>query len=142
MTIVSDAISDFESLLEYGEQVEIKYYTQVSSGEYDDDVMLMQSGTSLWASGVIQPINNNQYSSDALLLQQGKILSDDKKLYIKGNILTSGLAPIKFGINGSPTTEQYQISEEGKVTDFNINGTTIYKKVYLKYLPDGKFIGE
>ena len=33
MTIASDAISNFEKLLKYGEQVEFKYYNQVDSGE-------------------------------------------------------------------------------------------------------------
>jgi len=142
MTTASDLIQKFNNGLQYGEQIRFKYYNQIATGDYDDDTTLTQSGTDFWVSGVVQPINTNQYSSDALLLEQGKILQDDKKLYVEGTVQTSGLGPIKIGLNGSPTTEQYRILEDGQITDWTINGTIIYKKLYLKYLTNGSFVGE
>ena len=142
MTTASDLIQKFNNGLQYGEQIRFKYYNQIATGDYDDDTTLTQSGTDFWVSGVVQPINTNQYSSDALLLEQGKILQDDKKLYVEGTVQTSGLGPIKIGLNGSSTTEQYRILEDGQITDWTINGTIIYKKLYLKYLTNGSFVGE
>jgi len=142
MTVASDLLQKFNNGLQYGEQVRFKYYNSVGTGDYDDDITLTQSGTDFWVSGIVQPISSNQYSSDSLLLQQGKILKDDKKLYVAGNIQTSGLGPIKIGMNGSPTSEQYRILEDGQVTEWSVNGSVIYKKVYLKYLTNGSFVGE
>lgn len=141
MTTASELIKDFNQMLSFGEQVRFKYYNQVATGEYDDDVTYSQSGTDYWCSGLAQPISSNQYNSDALLLQQGKILQDDKKLYVAGNVQTSGLGPIKIGI-GSPTSEEYQIVNEGEVTEWSVNGSPIYKKLYIRYLNNESFIGE
>lgn len=143
MTVFSDEIkAGFNEILAYGEQVRFKYYNQVFVGNYDDDISLTQSGTDFWVSGIVQPISSKQFSSDALLLEQGKILMDDKKLYVTGTVQTSGLGPIKIGMNGSPTTQQYQILGEGQVTEWDINGVPIYKKIFVRYLPNGSFVGE
>jgi len=45
-------------------------------------------------------------------------------------------------MNGSPTTEQYRILEDGQVTEWAVNGSIVYKKLYLKYLTNGSFVGE
>ena len=142
MTTVTDLNNKVDKLLAYGEQVRFKYYNAVVTGDYDDDTTISQSGADTWVSGVVQPISSSQYSSDALLLQQGKILKDDKKVYIAGDVQTSGLGPIKIGMNGSPTTEQYRILEDGQVTEWAVNGSVVYKKLYLKYLTNGSFVGE
>ena len=142
MTTVSVLNDAFDELLGYGEQIRFKYYNQIETGDYDDDTTLLQSGNDYWVSGVVQPISPNQYSSDSLLLEQGKILRDDKKVYVAGDVQTSGLAPIKIGLNGSPPTQEYKILEEGQVTEWGVNGSPIYKKVYLKFLTNGSFVGE
>jgi len=141
MTIVSELQSDFNSILTYGEQIRIKYYNQAIVGEYDDDTYITQSGTDLWTSGVVQPISSNQYKSDALLLQQGKLLMDDKKIYVCGDVQTSGLGQIKIGV-GSPVSQEYQIMEDGQVNSWEVNGSSVYKKIYVRFLPTGDFIGE
>ena len=143
MTIAGDAQGNFNKILAYGDQVRFKYYNQsIGAGSYyDDDTALTQSGTDLWTSGVQQPISSNQYSSDSLLLEQGKILMDDSKLYILGTTVTSGLAPIKVGI-GSPVRNEYEILGQGQVTEWGINGTPIYKKIYARILNGGSFVGE
>lgn len=143
MTNLSNEIkTSFNEILAYGEQVQFKYYSQTVLGGYDDDINLVQSGADFWVSGIVQPISNKQFSSDALLLQQGKILLDDKKLYVNGEVQTSGLGPIKIGMNGSPTTQQYQILEDGQVTEWSVNGDAVYKKIFVRFLPTGSFIGE
>lgn len=144
MTVNSQNFKDdFDSLLEYGEQVRFRYYSEVFTGSsYDDDISLTQSGTDFWVSGIVQPITNKQFSSEALLLEQGKILLDDRKLYVAGDVQTSGTSPIKIGMSGSPTTQQYQILGQGQITQWDINGDPIYKKIYVRFLPNGSFIGE
>lgn len=142
MTILSEFQNDFDSMLEFGEQIRFRYYNQFFNDRYDDDTSLMQSGTDFWVSGIVQPISNKQSSSDALLLEQGKILLDDKKVYVAGDVQTSGISPIKIGMTGSPTTQQYQILGDGQVTQWDMNGTPIYKKIFLRFLPNGSFVGE
>ena len=142
MTILSDFQNDFDSMLEFGEQIRFKYYDQSFTGSYDDSVNLTQSGTDYWVSGIVQPITNRQFSSEALLLEQGKILLDDRKVYVAGDVQTSGTSPIKIGMSGSPTTQQYQILGEGQVTQWDMNGSPVYKKMYVRFLPNGSFFGE
>jgi len=141
MTIAGDAQENFDNILAYGDQVRFKYYNSQITGDYDDDITLTQSGADLWTSGVQQPISSTQYSSDSLLLEQGKILQDDKKLYVAGDTQTSGLGPIKMAL-GSPVRNEYQILGQGQVTEWNINGTPIYKKIYARILNGGSFVGE
>lgn len=142
MTNLSEFQGDFNSMLEFGEQIRFRYYNQFFQDRYDDDVSYAQSGTDFWVSGIVQPITNKQFSSEALLLEQGKLLLDDKKVYVAGTVQTSGIAPIKVGMNGSPTTQQYQILGEGQVTEWDMNGSPVYKKMFLRFLPNGSFVGE
>ena len=143
MTLANDLIAGVGEVLTYGEQVRFKYYNQTNTGSYyDDNVALTQSGNDLWTSGVLCPINNKYGSYEAVMLQQGKLLVDDKKLYVAGEIQTSGLGPIKIGMVGSPTTKQYQIIGDGEVINWGINGSSVCKKIYVRYLTNGSFIGE
>ena len=142
MTTTSDEIRvDFQQILTYGEQVRFKYYNQTLTGEYDDDITLAQSGTDYWTSGLSQPIKSNQYTSEGVLLQQGKLLFDDRKLYVNGDVSTSGLSQIKVGL-GSPVGKEYQILGDNQVTTWEINGEPIYKKLFIRYLNNGSFVGE
>jgi len=142
MTLISDLTKDFNEVLKYGEQVRFKYYTQILTGEYDDDVTLTQSGNDFWTSGLVSPIDARFGGKDSLLLQQGKVKVDDKKVYVVGTVQTSGLGMVKIGMGGSPTNDQYEILEEGQNTQWGINGSIVYKKIYVRYLPNGSFIGE
>ena len=143
MTLVGELQGDFNQILEYGDQIRFKYYNQsLGAGSYyDDDISLTQSGTDFWTSGIVQPITTTQFSSDSLLLEQGKILLDDTKLFVVGTTQTSGLAPIKIGI-GSPVRQEYQILQQGQVTEWSVNGSPIYKKIFARVLNNGNFIGE
>ena len=137
MAIANELQTTFDEVLKYGDLVRLKYYNVSFVGSYyDDGVTLTQSGSDLWASGLIQPIG----ASDSVLLQQGKILNDDVKVYIGGNIQTSGLGPIKVGL-GSPPTE-HTILSDGQTIQWDVNGSAIYKKMYCRYLTNGSFVGE
>jgi len=144
MTFVDEVGKSITEVLRYGEQVRFKYYTgSFGAGSYyDDDISLTQSGNDYWCSGLICPIDSKLGGYDALLLQQGKILYDDKKLYVAGVVQTSGLGPIKIGMAGSPTTRQYEILSDGETISWGLNGSPIYKKLYIRYLTTGSFIGE
>jgi len=145
MAVTSSSLqSDISQVLKYGEQIRFKYYnTSFGAGSYyDDDVSYTQSGTDFWTSGLVQPIDKVTGGYDSLLLQQGKITVDDKKCYVLGTVQTSGLGPIKIGMTGSPTTRQYEILNDGQTISWNVNGSSVYKKIYCRFLANGSFIGE
>ena len=143
MTFVGELRGDVNQILKYGEQVRFKYYNLTVNGSYyDDDITLTQSGNDSWTSGLVQPLDKATGGYDSLLLQQGKILIDDKKIYVDGIVQTSGLAPIKIGTTGSPTERQYEVLNDGQTIEWNVNGSPVYKKLYVRYLTNGSFIGE
>ena len=86
MTRVSDFQNGVTEALLYGEQIRFRYFNvgYGAGSYYDDDVDLTISGNDFWTSGVQLPISNARGSSDAVLLEQGKILMSDTKLYIDG----------------------------------------------------------
>ena len=139
MTIVSDFQTGVIEALEFGQKIRIKYYNSYYSDDsYDDDISLLQSGTDYWCSGVILPLNGERGSSDAVLLEQGRILNNDTKLYIQGDVSTSGL--IKIGL-GSPIEGEFSLLSEG-VSKWSVNQTPILKKLYIRRLLTGSLMGE
>lgn len=140
MTIVSDFQTGVAEAITFGEQIRIKYYNVGYYGEYDDDVVLTQSGVDYWTSGVVLPMQprDGRGSSEAVLLQQGLLLTSDTKLYIDGSIPTSGM--IKIGL-GSPIEGEYSLLSEG-VIKWNVNQVPILKKLYIRRLTNGSLMGE
>jgi hypothetical protein len=138
MTIISDFQNGVSEAITFGQPIRIKYYNVSYTDDYDDNVNLTISGTELWTSGIVLPISDTRGSSEAILLQQGKLLTNDTKLYIDGSINTSGT--IKIGL-GSPVTKEYSLLSEG-VTRWDINATPILKKLYIRLLPTGSLMGE
>ena len=140
MTFSDSLKQDVAGVLAYGDQVRFKYYNLFSSdNDYDDAVTYTQSGADFWTSGLSQPIDNHPNGVDAVLLEQGKIKLDDRKLYVNDVVQTSGLAPIKIGI-GSPVINEYEILNQGQTIEWSANGEPIYKKIYCKFLTAGSFI--
>ena len=78
-------------------------------------------------------------TQDAVLMQQGKLLNNDRRLYVAGSVDTSGLW--KLGI-GSPTGDEYSLATDGGVTAWSIADTDIYKKIYLRRLTNGSLAEE
>ena len=64
---------------------------------YDDETIQTQTGSSV-VSGLVFPIKSTQGSEESLLLQQGKLLTQDKSLFI-GSCNVSGniIVEIKSG---------------------------------------------
>ena len=80
--------------------INIISYTFVDDGagsDYDDIVTTTSTG-SVQTSGVIFPITTAQGSSEALLIEQGKLLTEDKVLYT-GSVNTSGALLFSVGDN-------------------------------------------
>ncbi len=133
---------EVKEILKYGEPVRFKYYNSSfgAGSYYDDDVTLTQSGADGWATGLVQPIDNFGGGVDAVLLQQGMIKENDSKIYVLGSVQTSGLSNIKVGL-GSPNFEEYEMLERGNI-QWVVNGSPVYKKIYVRYLTNGSFVGE
>ena len=140
MTIVDDFNNGVDEALQFGQRVRFRYYavTAGAGSYYDDNISLAQSGSDVWTSGVILPINGTRGSADAVLLEEGKIFTNDTKLYVRGSVNTSGM--IKIGL-GSPISGEYSLLGEG-VTEWSVNQTKVLKKLYIRYLPLGSLTGE
>jgi len=138
--IGSDFKDGFSEVLKFGQLVRIKYFNQSygAGSYYDDDVTLTQSGSDLWISGVVLPIDQSRGSSDSILLQQGKVLTNDTKLYIEGLINTSGT--IRIGL-GSPPANEYNSLVDG-IIEWKVNDEAVVNKLYIRRLPTGSIIGE
>ena len=100
---------------------------------------MTQSWTDIYVSCISQPLDKLDGSSDVVLVQQGELLNDDRRLYIAGSVVTSGLW--KLGI-GSPTGDEYSLAPGGGVIAWPIGGVDIYKKVYLRRLTTGSLAEE
>lgn len=126
----------------YGQQIKIQYYTQSGvPGSYDDDITISQSGTDLWTSGMIFGLTNATYgSAEALLLEQGKLLSDDVAIYLPGNVILSG-ARIKIGL-GSPVDQTRQVIYPGVDSTPTVTYNNSFSKIYTRILNGGSFYGE
>jgi len=136
MSFMTSTREDLKGVLEYGQQVRFRYYTgSISTDEYDDAQTLTKSGNDTWTSGLALPITNKFGSSEAFLIEQGKIKFEDKKLYVAGDIETSALMKIRIG------SEEHSIIPDG-VTNWPSEGDIVYKKLYCRTLPNGSLIGE
>ena len=102
---------------------------------YDDEISLTLSGTT-YTSGLVRPIGTK--GEDAFLRMQGKLLENDSKFYIAGNIQTSGI--IKIGI-GSPPRQEYSLIDPGTVYQ-RYQDVSVMKTCYGRWLPTGSLLGE
>lgn len=147
MTFENELGSEFATVIStYGRIVRFRYFTYTYPGAgsyYDDDLTLTQSGTDSYVSGVVLPINGKQGSADAYLMEQGRILMNDSKLYVQGTVNTSGLFRVSVGSPplGSPTSSEYGLVEGGAVT-WPMLGSPIYKRLYIRYLTNGSLAEE
>ena len=95
----------------------------IGSTSYDDTTTQTVAGSSI-ISGLLLPITSSQGSTEALLLEQGKILTTDKVLFT-GSVNTSG--NLLIGING----KKYSIIPDGIYT-YDVAGSNIYNKFFLR----------
>jgi len=96
--------------------------------DYDDQKIQTVTGSNT-ISGLIFPLSNKQGSEDALLMQQGKLLTKDKVLYT-GSVNISGNILIQSG------SDYYTIIPEG-IHSWSSAGSTIFNKFYIRYTVPG-----
>lgn len=135
----------FANLLsQAGRPLRVRYYTETIGSVWDDERTLIQSGNSIYTSGIMFKIDSrrigvfNKGSEDAVLIEQGRIRYDDSKIYVSGNLpTTSGAMVCTIAISGASTVERVyeQIFEGANVPQ--VNGVDIYKKLYLRQLSTG-----
>ena len=136
MTWETKLFNGFNYLIGEGKTVSVKIFSgsiAAGSGVYDDDVSYSLNSTT-WTSGMVFPIGNSKGSSDPILLEQGKLLMSDSKLYLGSSINLSGLG-ITLGI-GSPATQTYSIVPEG-IIKYTLGDNTIYQRLYIRNLAGG-----
>ena len=121
-----------------GTALRIRYFNETygGGGSYYDDPSLTTSGTDLWTSGMIFPVGNK--GVDAFLRQQGKVLEDDTKFYIFGNVQTSGT--MRIGV-GSPPVREYALIEPGAIGP-KFGDNNIYKVCFGRFITLGSLYGE
>jgi hypothetical protein len=95
---------------------------------YDDDITQTITG-SVTISGLVFPITTKFGSREALLLEQGKVLTTDKTLFI-GSANLSGNILVGIGSN------KYSIIPDG-VTKYEIGGNQIYNKLFIRNIVGG-----
>jgi len=96
-----------------------------TSGLYDDEITQTKTG-SFSFSGLVFPMSSKFGSEEALLLQQGKVLLQDKVLYC-GSVSLEG-SGLVFKINN----QYYNLIENG-IHTYSVTGSTIYNKIYIRY---------
>ena len=137
--------SDFTKFVKAeGTDLRLKYYTgSVANTDWDDAQVFVQSGADIWTSGVCLPILNVQGSHDAVLVEQGKIKTSDKRFYIQGEISMDAPAQgaIKIGL-GSPILAEHSLIPDGVQAWPPLTGDIVYYKVFGRELSTGSFIGE
>ena len=102
--------------------VNIISYTYNES-DYDEPIFQTVTGSNV-VSGLIFPMKTIQGSQEALLLERGQLLTQDKILYV-GSVNVSG--NILLTINNS----DYTIVPDG-IQTYEVNGSIIYNKIFIR----------
>jgi len=113
-----------------GGQIRVQYFTSTIGSVWDDDTTWAQSGGDLWTSGIILPISHQRGTSESILLEQGKLIEDDKRLFIHGSLVLTGSEMTTTIAVGSPIIERYTILDSD--IQVSVFDTPIYRKVFLR----------
>lgn len=117
-----------------GLPIRIQYFTQIYDDTYDVPEVLTQSGADLWTSGVVLPISQSN-GADSVQLEQGKIIMDDKALYLNGSLILTGSEmqiSIRLGSPGNSVDNQFSPLDFSLRVD--AGNIPIYKKVYIRQI--------
>ena len=125
-----------------GKPIVIKYFEQTTGSVWDDEVTLAQSGTDLWISGVVLPLDTTEGSFDSVLLEQGKLINEDQRLFVAGSIgLTGSDLQVRVGL-GSPAREFFTTQPIGTIAP-EASNTQIYRKAFITRITStGSLLGE
>ena len=136
MTLQTNLSEGFAHIIDKaGRQIKIEYLTPIYDDTYDEAIDSVISGT-LWTSGIVLQPNNSRGTSDSVLMEQGKVIDSDKKLYVNGSLVITGSEYLTKIQIGSPTGEVYTTIPDG-ATMHEVNGTPIYKKIFIRRLTTG-----
>jgi len=127
-----------------GTPLRVQYFTLTIGSVYDDDVGLAKSGGDLWTSGIVFPLSNQPGHSDSILLEQGKLINSDSRLFIHGSLLLTGSEHMIKITVGSPSSKDtnYSIVTPGPIK-YEVANTPIYKVVYIRRVGGtGSLFGE
>jgi len=116
-----------------GTLIRVRYYDTVFDDVYDEATDLIQSGTSLWTSGLVMPIRGKEGSTESVLLNQGKLIDSDKKMYVNGSLLFTGSSLSVDVQLGSPTGDIYTTIPDGGEM-WEAEGIPVYKKLFIRRL--------
>jgi len=114
-----------------GTQLRIRYFDPTPGSVWDDETALAQSGNNLWTSGIVFPINAREGSTESLLLEQGKLIDSDKRLYVHGSLLFTGSTQLVDIQIGSPTGDLYTTIPDGGIR-WEAEGQPVYKKEFIR----------
>ena len=121
-TILDKGISKIFGDSGLSTSINIYSYT-FDSGTYDDVTTKTLTGSNT-ISGLMFPIKGSQGSSEAMLLNEGKLLMNDSVLYT-GSVNVSGNILIDIG------SEIYSVIPDG-IHSWGVNGSTVYNKFYIR----------
>lgn len=125
----------------FSQQVKISYFDMYGVDTYDDAPNLVQSGNDLWVSGTVQSLDTTQGSTDSNLLEQGKLINNDTKVFINGSVmLTGSFYQVRVQL-GSPTGDQYSLIPLGGINK-QVNGEAIFKQIYVRRITNGSALSQ
>jgi hypothetical protein len=143
MVVSTGLIAGLNYLIkEAGKPISVSYYLSTTGSIYDEADTLTKSGNTIWTSGIVFGLDPNS-SEDNVLLEQGKIGIEDKRLYTQGDLMysirTGSVLQTKIGL-GSPGTDFFSIIMNGADAE-EANNVAVYKKAYIRRLTNGSLIG-
>ncbi len=146
MGVANNLQKGFDKIIKQaGRQIIIKYYSGAVDSVYDDELNLVISGNTFFGSAVVMPLSNQRGSEDSILLEQGKLQDNDKKIYVSGNTLFTGSDHMAKVFIGSKTllatVPAYSLVDRGTYAP-EVEGINVYKRAFIRLLPTGSFIGE
>ena len=127
-TTLQNGLDRIFSLAGISTSVNIISFTFTDS-EYDDEVTQTTTGSNV-VSGIVFPVKSQQGSSEAMLLQEGKLLLKDKVLYT-GSVNVSGNVLVEL-----KTGDFYTVIPDG-IQTWEVNGSTVYQKFFLRHTITG-----
>lgn len=141
MTLKGELQEALDSIItNAGTPIRIQYFTSSIGSVYDDDVTLSKSGNDLWTSGVVLPLNIKAGTFDSLLVEQGKLRTDDVKLFVHGSIFSTG-SQFEFNVMIGSPGDVYSAMSPGTIAP-QIQGERIYRKMFLRLLTNGSLMGQ
>ena len=145
MSTSSKLQAGFQKLLDKaGKQIRIRRFITTIGSVWDDNVTLTSGANfETWTSGIVLPVRGSRGSSESVLIEQGKLIEGDLKLFVSGavTLTETGSYIVKVGV-GSPPAIEYKPIPLGIVKP-EVAGVDIYRKAYFRQITGtGSYLGE